>query len=157
MKLILYFLYLSTGILDHSSFANCSRSFRLHSQLLFWDLSTGVLWDSDLDSLLAISELSSALFVKISECFWSVFRVIVLLEDPWPTVKHGGGSKMFWGCFAASGTGCLDCVNGIMKSDDYQRILGRNIVASVRKLRHHPWPLVGTPVLTYIWQLIPRF
>ncbi len=27
-----------------------------------------------------------------------------------PTVKHGGGSKMFWGCFAASGTGCLDCV-----------------------------------------------
>ncbi len=54
-----------------------------------------------------------------------------------PTVKHGGGSKMFWGCFAASGTGCLDCVNGIMKSDDYQRILGHNIVASVRKLRLH--------------------
>ncbi|KAL0197907.1 hypothetical protein M9458_006447, partial [Cirrhinus mrigala] len=38
-----------------------------------------------------------------------------------PPVKHGGGSKMFWGCFAASGTGCLDCVNGIMKSDDYHR------------------------------------
>ncbi len=54
-----------------------------------------------------------------------------------PTVKHGGGSKMFWGCFAASGTGCLDYVNGIMKSDDYQRILGRNVVASVRKLRLH--------------------
>ncbi len=44
---------------------------------------------------------------------------------------------MFWGCFAASGTGCLDCVNGVMKSDDYQRILGRNVVASVRKLRLH--------------------
>ncbi len=53
-----------------------------------------------------------------------------------PTVKHGG-LKMFWGCFAAAGTGCLDCVNGIMKSDDYQRILGRNIVASVRKLHLH--------------------
>ncbi len=39
------------------------------AQLLFWDLSTGVLWDSDLDSLLAISELSSALFITISECF----------------------------------------------------------------------------------------
>ncbi|KAL0183022.1 hypothetical protein M9458_022397, partial [Cirrhinus mrigala] len=51
-------------------------------------------------------------------------------KDTVPTVKHGGGSKMFWGCFAASSTGCLDCVNGIMKSDDYQRILGRNIVAS---------------------------
>ncbi len=52
-----------------------------------------------------------------------------------PTVKHGGGSTM--GCFAASGTGCLDCVNGIMKSDDYQRILGRNVVASFRKLHLH--------------------
>ncbi len=44
---------------------------------------------------------------------------------------------MFWGCFAASGTGCLDSVNGMMKSDDYQTILGRNVVASVRKLRLH--------------------
>ncbi len=35
-----------------------------------------------------------------------------------PTVKHGGVSNMFWGCFAASGTGYLHCVNGIMKSDD---------------------------------------
>ncbi len=42
---------------------------------------------------------------------------------------------MFWSCFAASGTGCVDCVNGIMKSDDYQRILGRSVVASVRKQR----------------------
>ncbi len=31
---------------------------------------------------------------------------------------------MFWGCFATFGTGYLDCMNGIMKSDDYQRILG---------------------------------
>ncbi len=58
-------------------------------------------------------------------------------KDTVPTDKHGGGSKMFWGCFAASGTGCLDCVKCIMKSDDYQRILGRNVVASVRKLRLH--------------------
>ena len=34
---------------------------------------------------------------------------------------------MFWGCFAASGTGCLDCVHGIMKSEDYQRILECNV------------------------------
>ncbi len=54
-----------------------------------------------------------------------------------PTVKHGGDSKMFLGCFAASGTGCLDCVSGIMKSDDYQRILGCHVEASVRKLLLH--------------------
>ncbi|KAI2664860.1 Transposable element Tcb1 transposase [Labeo rohita] len=53
-----------------------------------------------------------------------------------PTVKHGGSSKMFCSCFAASGTGCLDCVNSIMKSDDYQR-MGHNVVANVRKLRLH--------------------
>lgn len=27
---------------------------------------------------------------------------------------------MFWGCFAASGTECLESVQGIMKSQDYQ-------------------------------------
>ncbi|XP_057182698.1 tRNA (guanine-N(7)-)-methyltransferase non-catalytic subunit wdr4 isoform X1 [Triplophysa rosa] len=59
-----------------------------------------------------------------------------------PTVKYGGGSKMFWGCFAASGTGCLDCVQGIMKSGDYQRILGRNVGPSVRKLGLRPRSLV---------------
>ena len=58
-----------------------------------------------------------------------------------PTVKHGGGSQMFWGCFAASGTGCLDCVHGIMKSEDYQIILERNVGPSVRKLglRQRSW------------------
>ena len=54
-----------------------------------------------------------------------------------PTVKNGGGSEMSWGCFAASGIGCLDCVNGIMKSDDCQRILGHNVVLGVRKLHLH--------------------
>lgn len=53
------------------------------------------------------------------------------------TVKHGGGSKMFWGCFAASGTGCLDCVQGIIKSEDYQKILEVNVGPSVRKLGLH--------------------
>ncbi|KAG2461144.1 TC1A transposase, partial [Polypterus senegalus] len=51
-----------------------------------------------------------------------------------PTVKHGGGSKMYWGCLAGSVTGSLDCVQGIMKSEDYQKILGRNVGRSVRKL-----------------------
>lgn len=51
-----------------------------------------------------------------------------------PTVKHGGGSILLWGCFAASGTGGLDCITGIMKSENYQEILERNVLPSVRKL-----------------------
>uniref|UniRef100_A0A8C7WS50 Transposase Tc1-like domain-containing protein n=1 Tax=Oryzias sinensis TaxID=183150 RepID=A0A8C7WS50_9TELE len=51
-----------------------------------------------------------------------------------PTVKHGGGSALFWGGFAASATGCLEVVQGQMKSQDYRGILGRNVQPSVRKL-----------------------
>ena len=41
---------------------------------------------------------------------------------------------MLWGCFAASGTGGLDRITGIIKSENYQEILERNILLSVRKL-----------------------
>lgn len=34
---------------------------------------------------------------------------------------------MCWGCFAASGTGCLYRLHGIRKSEDYQRIQGCNV------------------------------
>lgn len=40
-----------------------------------------------------------------------------------PTAEHGGGSIMFWGCFAASGTGTLHKIDGIMKEEDYLQIL----------------------------------
>ena len=50
---------------------------------------------------------------------------------------------MFWGCCAASGTGYLDCVHDIMKSDDYQGILECNVQPGVRKLglRRMTWVL----------------
>lgn len=52
-----------------------------------------------------------------------------------PTVKHGGGSVMLWGCFAASGTGKLQRVEGIMNSIKYQDILQKNVMPSVRQLK----------------------
>lgn len=60
-----------------------------------------------------------------------------------PTVKHGGGSIMLWGCFAASGTGGITRITGIMKSEDYQQILEENVLPSVRKLglRRRSWVL----------------
>ncbi len=39
-----------------------------------------------------------------------------------PTVKDGGGSLMFWGCFAATGTGPLVKMNEIMEKHQYKEI-----------------------------------
>ena len=51
-----------------------------------------------------------------------------------PTVKHGGGSIMLWGCFAAAGTGRLVRVTGTMDSTAYQQILADNLQSSGREL-----------------------
>ena len=40
-----------------------------------------------------------------------------------PTVKHGGGSIMFRGCFAAGGTGPLHKIDGIMREENDVAIL----------------------------------
>uniref|UniRef100_A0AAZ3NX80 Transposase Tc1-like domain-containing protein n=1 Tax=Oncorhynchus tshawytscha TaxID=74940 RepID=A0AAZ3NX80_ONCTS len=49
-----------------------------------------------------------------------------------PTVKHGGGSIMSWGCFAAGGTGALPKIDGIMRSKNYVDLLKQHLKASVR-------------------------
>ena len=51
-----------------------------------------------------------------------------------PTVKYGGGSVMFWGCFNSRGPGALVRVDGIMNSTKYQAILAENLVPSARRL-----------------------
>ena len=50
------------------------------------------------------------------------------------TVKHGGGSTMLWGCFAASGTGNLIWVHFIMKKEDHVDILNDNVKKSASSL-----------------------
>ncbi len=34
-----------------------------------------------------------------------------------PTVKHGGGSVMVWGCMSAAGTGELQVIEGTMNAN----------------------------------------
>ena len=57
-----------------------------------------------------------------------------------PTVKHGGGSIMMWGCSAAGGTGALHKIDGIMRTENYVDILKQDLKTSVRKLKlGHKW------------------
>lgn len=55
-----------------------------------------------------------------------------------PTVKHGGGSVMVWGCMSASGVGNLVFIEGTMKKEDYLKILRDNLPTSVEKLGLDP-------------------
>ncbi len=43
-------------------------------------------------------------------------------------VKHGGGSVLLWGCFAAAGTGIMDSLK-------YQAILKKNVMPAVHELQ----------------------
>uniref|UniRef100_A0A8C5MFW2 Transposase n=1 Tax=Leptobrachium leishanense TaxID=445787 RepID=A0A8C5MFW2_9ANUR len=93
----------------------------------FWE---NVLWTDETKIELFGKAHHSTVYRKWNEAYKQKNTV--------PTVKYGGGSMMFWGCSAVSGTGCLECVQGIMKSEDYQRILGRTVEPSVRKLGLRP-------------------
>ena len=44
-----------------------------------------------------------------------------------PTVKHGGGSRMLWGCFSAAGTERLVRIEGKMNKAMYSKILHKNL------------------------------
>ena len=55
-------------------------------------------------------------------------------EHTIPTMKHGGGSIMLWGCSSA-GTGKLVQVDGKMDGAKYRTILEENLLESAKDLR----------------------
>ena len=51
-------------------------------------------------------------------------------EHTIPSVKHGGGNLMLWGCYSAKGTGRLHLIEGRMNGAMYEELLGDNLLPS---------------------------
>ena len=51
-----------------------------------------------------------------------------------PTVKHGGGNIMVWGCMNAAGVGELQFIEGNMNCNMYCEILQQSMIPSLQKL-----------------------
>lgn len=92
------------------------------------------------------SHLVSTHLSQIHELDTTDVKVCVFLDVVYPDlcnllqygsqkakVKHGGGSVLFWSCFAAPGSGCSESVQGVVKSQDYQGTLEQNMQSSVGK------------------------
>ncbi len=80
----------------------------------------------------------------MSRYFWHKTNTAFHKKNIIPTVKHGRGTVMVWGCFAASGPGRLNdgtkIIDGTMNSELYQKILKENVWPSVCDLKlKHTW------------------
>jgi hypothetical protein len=60
------------------------------------------------------------------------------VKNTTPTVKHGGGSVMVWGCFSAIGVGKLVFIdgNGIMDQHVYREILKKKFESQRPTIMH---------------------
>lgn len=62
------------------------------------------------------------------------------IENLTPTVKHGGGGVMVWGCFSGKGLGPLVKVDGKMNRFGYIDILEKNLLSFIHsKHRKQPY------------------
>ncbi len=51
-----------------------------------------------------------------------------------PTIKHGGGSVMVWGCMSAAGTEKLLFIEGTINANMYSDILKHSMIPSLQRL-----------------------
>ncbi|CAJ0954683.1 unnamed protein product [Ranitomeya imitator] len=81
-----------------------------------------VVWSDE--SKFEIFGSNHRVFVRFTKVEWMDSTCLV------PTVKHGGGGVMVWGCFAGDTVGDLIKIEGILNQHGYHSILQRHAIPS---------------------------
>ncbi|KAI3352038.1 hypothetical protein L3Q82_020855 [Scortum barcoo] len=97
--------------------------------------------EEDWENVIWSDETKIELFGKNSTCrVWRRKNAELHPKNTIPTVKHGGGNIMLWGCFSAKGPGRLIRVKERMNGAMYREILSENLLPSARALKmKHGW------------------
>ncbi len=66
-------------------------------------------------------EIKSRIDINLTRCVWRRRNAAHDPKNTTPTVKHGGGNIMLWGCFSAKGTGQLHRIKGMMDGAMYRQ------------------------------------
>ncbi len=92
--------------------------------------------EEDWENVIWSDETKIELLGKNSTCrVWRRKNAELHPKKTIPTVKHGGGNIMLWGCFSAKGPGRLICVKERMNGAMYREILSENLLPSARALK----------------------
>ena len=65
------------------------------------------------------------------EYYWKKNRGDIMPHHIKPTVKHGGGNVMIWGCMSYEGVGYMSKIDGNMDSKLYQDILSDELIKTI--------------------------
>ena len=104
----------------------------VHSPNSFWD------------DVLFMDETKIKLFTKNTQNYvWRRSHDALREKCIVPTVKHGGGSLLLWGCFSSAGVEQLHRIDEIMKAPNFQKM-----IPSAKKLIEHNY------IKSMLWQVL---